>query len=99
MTNTLPGLSMLCWLLVAVLSARVVDAQWVHKPSKELLDQTPGLIHETFESAAMKTTVGYAVVSVIQWFIGFTAVAATNVRACSPPRPGVTSTKQSKFER
>jgi len=62
MTNTLPRLCLPCWLLVAVLSARLVDAQWVHRPSKELLDRTPGLIHETFESAAMKTTVGYSVI-------------------------------------
>lgn len=43
-------------------AARVSDAQWVKPPSKDLLAQTPGLIHETFESDAMKTAVGYSVV-------------------------------------
>lgn len=50
------------WLLVVVVDERFADAQWVRKPSEELLERTPGLIHETFESASMKTTVGYSVV-------------------------------------
>ena len=47
--------------LVAISPSRM-DAQWVSKPSKELQERTPGLVHETFESQAMKTTVGYSVV-------------------------------------
>ena len=38
------------------------DAQWVKEPSKDLHERTPGLVHETFESTAMKTNVGYSVV-------------------------------------
>jgi hypothetical protein len=47
---------------VAVIDATSVKAQWVKKPSKELLERTPGLIQETFESDSMKTTIGYSVV-------------------------------------
>ncbi|MEO2033409.1 MAG: alpha/beta hydrolase-fold protein [Planctomycetaceae bacterium] len=43
-------------------SACPAHAQWVKKPSAGLLARTPGLLHETFDSAAMKATVGYSVV-------------------------------------
>ena len=39
-----------------------VDAQWVHKPSLKLVEDTPGLRHEVFDSTAMKEKVGYSVV-------------------------------------
>lgn len=48
------------WLLC--LSAPLVQAQWVNPPTQEQLQQVPGLVHETFESPAMKMTVGYSVV-------------------------------------
>ena len=62
MTNTLPSFSVGCWLVFVLLAGRAVDAQWVKKPSKELLERTPGLVHETFESEVMNTAVGYSVV-------------------------------------
>ncbi len=37
-------------------------AQWVRPPSDAVRAQTPGLIHETFESDSMNTSVGYCVV-------------------------------------
>jgi enterochelin esterase-like enzyme len=37
-------------------------AQWGVPPSEEILENTSGLIHATFESEAMDTTVGYCVV-------------------------------------
>lgn len=39
------------------------SAQWVLEPSADQYEQTRGLIHETFESASMKTMVGYCVVT------------------------------------
>ncbi len=38
------------------------DEVWVKPPSQELRDRTPGLVHETFDSRAMETVVGYSVV-------------------------------------
>ncbi len=55
------GLFMISVVLLADFVSRA-DAQWVHAPSKQVLQQTPGLVHEQFESPAMKTTVGYSVV-------------------------------------
>ncbi len=49
------------WLLLSLDTHRA-QAQWVKKPSEELLARTPGLIHETFESPAMQSAVGYSVV-------------------------------------
>ena len=37
-------------------------AQWVKPPTERQRKQFPGLVHETFESQAMKTRVGYSVV-------------------------------------
>jgi len=48
--------------LLLTLLAQRGEAQWVKEPSKELREGTPGLVHETFNSPAMKTTVGYSVV-------------------------------------
>ncbi len=59
MSDALPRLSVPYCLIVAV---RVGDAQWVKEPSREMIEQTPGLAHETFESNSLKTTVGYSVV-------------------------------------
>ncbi len=36
--------------------------QWVNPPSKKAVADTPGLRHETFDSDAMQTKVGYSVV-------------------------------------
>ena len=55
-------LAALVWLCSALFGACVCDAQWVTKPSETQRKQTPGLIHETYDSKAMKTTVGYSVV-------------------------------------
>ena len=49
-------------LVVLVPSLDAAESVWVNRPSKEVLEQTPGLIHETFESAAMMATVGYSIV-------------------------------------
>ena len=49
-------------LLLLSLDVCPVQAPWVKKPSKELRARTPGLVHETFESHAMRATVGYSVV-------------------------------------
>ncbi|MFT5522941.1 MAG: S-formylglutathione hydrolase FrmB [Pirellulaceae bacterium] len=49
-------------LLVIASTESNAQSKWVKKPSQELLDTTPGLLHETFESDSMKTTVGYSVV-------------------------------------
>lgn len=48
--------------LALSLVANCASAQWVKPPSPEQLESTPGLVHETFESSAMKTTLGYSVV-------------------------------------
>lgn len=37
-------------------------AQWVSPPSSVQLKQTPGLVHEAYDSEVMKTRVGYSVV-------------------------------------
>lgn len=52
----------ICAPLLLSVNAHRVQAQWVMRPSKELEARTPGLVHETFESPAMKSTVGYSVV-------------------------------------
>jgi predicted peptidase len=49
-------------ILIIAAHSHIVVAQWVKAPSKELLDLTPGLVHETFNSVSMATTVGYSVV-------------------------------------
>lgn len=51
-----------CTSAMLILCPQPAEAQWVSPPSQELLEQTPGLIHEAFASPAMKTTVGYSVV-------------------------------------
>jgi enterochelin esterase-like enzyme len=48
--------------LCGLLPAGEVDAQWVNPPSDGVLKTTPGLVHVTYESKAMQTTVGYSVV-------------------------------------
>ncbi len=48
--------------VAAVCSTHTAHAQWVNTPSTELLARTPGLLHETFDSAAMNAAVGYSVV-------------------------------------
>lgn len=45
-----------------LLPAGEVEAQWVKPPSAGVLKATPGLVHVTYESQAMQTTVGYSVV-------------------------------------
>ena len=52
----------ICVILLALHAATECPAQWIHKPSTELYEKTPGLVHETFLSSAMNTTVGYSVV-------------------------------------
>ena len=47
---------------LAALSPGRADPPWVVKPTWSQSNTFPGLIHKTFESAAMKTTVGYSVV-------------------------------------
>ncbi len=42
-------------ILIIATQSHIVVAQWVKAPSKELLEQTPGLLHETFSSVSMKT--------------------------------------------
>ncbi len=49
------------WLASTSLSDTAV-AQWVNPPSKALQEQTPGLVHETYDSHVMKTKMGYSVV-------------------------------------
>jgi len=51
-----------CAPLLLSFNTHRVRAQWVKKPSKEVRAQIPGLVHETFESRAMKSTIGYSVV-------------------------------------
>jgi enterochelin esterase-like enzyme len=46
----------------ALLTAAESRAQWVKPPSESVRKETPGLVHSTFESSAMRTTVGYSVV-------------------------------------
>lgn len=50
-----------CFLVVA-LATCVCSGQWVNPPSESQVDQTTGLIHETYDSEVMKTRVGYSVV-------------------------------------
>ena len=52
----------ICWLAVSFCCLSCADEPWVKVPSRELLERTPGLIHETFDSTLMKTTVGYSLV-------------------------------------
>lgn len=49
-------------MLIASLSVAETRAQWVKPPSEAVRKATPGLVHSTFESSAMQTTVGYSVV-------------------------------------
>jgi S-formylglutathione hydrolase FrmB len=49
-------------LLLLVASTSSAEAQWVKPPSERILMATPGLVHATYESKAMQTTVGYSVV-------------------------------------
>lgn len=49
-------------MLVSAANTQAADSPWVKPPSKAMLAETPGLVHETFESVSMKTTVGYSVV-------------------------------------
>lgn len=51
-----------CCFTAVLLAGRAGDAQWVTRPSKNQLAQTPGLVHETYHSTPMKTTVGFSVV-------------------------------------
>ncbi len=48
--------------VIGMLCVKSTNAQWVNPPSKAQLEQTPGLIHETYSSHIMKTDVGYSVV-------------------------------------
>ncbi|MEK6239190.1 MAG: esterase family protein, partial [Planctomycetales bacterium] len=59
MTNTARPALLGMFLVVAALPA---SAQWIKKPSEELIASSPGLIHESFPSESMKTTVGYSVI-------------------------------------
>ena len=62
MTKATPRLTAVCGLLAAVLAPPPSYAQWIKPPTQQQLQQTPGLIHKTFQSEAMQTTVGYSVV-------------------------------------
>lgn len=48
--------------LFMAMQSQIAAAQWAKPPSGEMLQRTPGLVHETFDSASMQTTVGYSVV-------------------------------------
>lgn len=48
--------------LMAFLAPRTCQAQWVNPPTQQQQDNTPGLVHETYESPLMRTAVGYSVV-------------------------------------
>jgi enterochelin esterase-like enzyme len=62
MKANVTSLIIVCAPLLLSLNTHRVQAQWVKKPSKGLQARTPGLVHETFESRAMRSTVGYSVV-------------------------------------
>ena len=62
MKDSVTSLVIVCASILLALNPSRSEAQWVSKPSKEMLEQIPGLVHETFDSVAMKTTVGYSVV-------------------------------------
>ena len=62
MMANITRLIVFCAAVLLSLHAHQVQAQWIVRPSKELQARTPGLVHETFESPAMKSTVGYSVV-------------------------------------
>lgn len=62
MTDALRSCLILCSVLASALTAHAAESRWVKAPSRELLAQTPGLVHETFESVWMQTEVGYSVV-------------------------------------
>lgn len=49
-------------MLIVSLTVLETQAQWVKPPSESVRKATPGLVHSTFESSAMQTTVGYSVV-------------------------------------
>lgn len=50
------------WRLGLLTPAISDDTVWIRKPTEADRKQTPGLIHETFLSRSMNTTVGYSVV-------------------------------------
>lgn len=54
-------LPLFVWMLWFVDESRGQEP-WVRPPSAEQVAQTPGLVHQTFASAAMQTDVGYCVV-------------------------------------
>lgn len=49
-------------LSAAIQHAGQVEAQWVKPPSAAMRKAIPGLVHSTYKSEAMQTTVGYSVV-------------------------------------
>ena len=78
-------------LLLILLAPVSSSAQWVNPPSEDLQKQTPGLVHETFDSVAMQTPVGYSVVlpsDVSQLSTGCMVVEEVSRRVCSPQKHG-----------
>lgn len=53
---------LVCSIVLLTVLPQTLHAQWVKEPSAAHHKQTPGLVHETFSSQFMKTTVGYSVV-------------------------------------
>ncbi|MDZ4819309.1 MAG: alpha/beta hydrolase-fold protein [Planctomycetota bacterium] len=62
MKSIVTRLAIVSALLLLAINWNEANAQWVKKPTQEQFEQYPGLVHETFESPAMKTTVSYSVV-------------------------------------
>ena len=61
-STPIQSLALAIAITLVALIAPVANAQWVTRPSDETIKKTRGLVHETFESQSMKTTVGYSVV-------------------------------------
>lgn len=62
MNSCHPIVAELLVLCAALLPARSAESQWVRPPSESARKTTPGLVHSTYESQVMQTTVGYSVV-------------------------------------
>jgi enterochelin esterase-like enzyme len=56
------GIALSLMMASGILLATEVQAQWVKPPSAGVLKETPGLVHKTYDSNVMGTTVGYCVV-------------------------------------